>query len=76
MKRALSLIDGRTFDAAEYGAKDPAWQAQRRRRLACLGCGGQATFRSGTRRTSSFAARHRHDCVLSTQSWSAFRYLQ
>lgn len=76
MKRALSLVDGRAFDAAEYGAKDHRWQSQRRRQLACLGCGGQATFRSGTRRTSSFAAQHRESCVLSAKPWSVFRYLQ
>mgnify|MGYP007002578176 CR=1 FL=1 len=76
MKRALSLVDERAIDAVEYGAKDPQWQAQRRRQLACIGCGGPATFRSGTRRMSSFAAQHREDCLLSAKTWSAFRYLQ
>jgi hypothetical protein len=76
MKRALSLVDGRTWDAAEYGDKDETWQARRRRQLACLGCGGQATFRAGSRRVAFFAARHRQDCLLAAKTWSVFRYLQ
>lgn len=76
MKKALSIVDGRVWDAAEYGAKDQTWQARRRRQLACLGCGGRAMFKAGSLRAAFFAARHRQDCLLSTKTWSVFRYLQ
>lgn len=76
MKRALSIVDGTAWDAADYNAKDQTWKAVRRRHLACLSCGGPATFRSGSLRASFFTARHRPDCLLSAKTWSAFRYLQ
>lgn len=76
MKRALCLVDGTAWDAAEFGSKDETWQERRRRQLACLGCGGRAIFKAGSRRVAFFAARHRQDCPLSTRAWSVFRYLQ
>jgi hypothetical protein len=76
MKRALSLVDGRAWDATEFGSKGETWQERRRRQLSCLGCGGRAMFKAGLRRAAFFAARHRQDCPLSTRAWGVFRYLQ
>jgi hypothetical protein len=76
MKRALSLIDGKDWEASEFAAKDQSWKTARRRYLACLACGERATFRAASRkRPPTFAATHKVHCALVAASWSVFRYL-
>lgn len=78
MKRALSEVDGKDWDATEYAARDETWRYTRRQALRCLGCGEPAFFRAPTStRRPSFGARHHRTCAyVSVKPWSAFRYLQ
>jgi len=77
VKRALSTVDGRDWNAVEFSSRDAAWQRSRRRGLVCLACGAPAFFRSsGRRRAPTFGARHKDGCALVSAAWSVFRYLQ
>jgi hypothetical protein len=78
VKRAMSTLDGKDWDAAEFNARDPAWKNAQRRYLTCLACGGRAFFRAAsTARRPAFGARHDTNCAFAIGvSWSAFRYLQ
>lgn len=76
MRRALSLLDQRDWDAREFAAADNEWRQTRKQHLVCLACGGRAAFKMGQKRAPFFSASHKSRCVLLTTSWSAFSYLQ
>ncbi|WP_247040669.1 hypothetical protein [Arthrobacter rhizosphaerae] len=78
MKRAMSLVDGKDWDATEFGAREESWRRSRREHLTCLACGEPAFFRaeSGDRRPT-FGARHNSTCTFVVRApWSVFKYLQ
>jgi hypothetical protein len=77
MKWAKSKVDGREWNATEFGRLDAAWRQIRREGLVCLGCGGPAFFRSQSGgRPATFPAKHLTGCAAVTPKWTVFRYLQ
>jgi hypothetical protein len=76
MKRAISLLDQREWDAVEFGKQDKQTQGTHNKYLSCISCKARARFNTGSaKRRATFAARHTANCVLKRASWSAFQYL-
>lgn len=76
MKRAISLLDQREWDAAEFSNQDKHTRRIHGNHLACISCKAWARFNTGSaKRRATFAARHTANRVLKRASWSAFKCL-
>lgn len=76
MRWAISDLDGKEWEAAEFERQDPNRLRQLRTSLRCIGCDSPAFFRvSSAGRRPAFGAFHCPGCVVTTSSWGVFRYL-
>ncbi len=77
MNRVHCLLNGEDITAGQFNSMNDEKRELYRDNLVCIACGRRATFRRvSAKRTPTFAAQHKDGCILTSKTWSAFRYLQ